>query len=64
MSKRRDKEYLLDIIEAIERIDEYAKGLAYPEFMQDKKTQDAVIQSKELPSLHDQLASLLAREFG
>ena len=115
MSKRRDREYLSDIIEAIERIDEYAKGLTYSDFMQDKKTQDAVIRnlevigeaakgitsaikkkhseipwndmarlrdrlvhhyfgisheivwsivSKELPSVSDQLASLLAREFG
>jgi uncharacterized protein with HEPN domain len=114
MSKRRDKEYLSDIIEAIERIAQYAEGLAYSDFIQDKKTQDAVVRnlevigeaakgitgalkkrypeipwsdmaklrdrlahhyfginyeivwnivSKELPSVHDQLASVLAREF-
>jgi uncharacterized protein with HEPN domain len=115
MSKRRDKEYLSDIIEAIERIEEYAKGLAYSDFLKDKKTQDAIIRnlevigeaakgvtsalkkeysdipwndmarlrdrlahhyfginyeivwdiaSKELPPVHDQVASLLARRLG
>ena len=48
MSKRRDKEYLSDIIEAIERIAEYVKGLSYSGFMQDKKTQDAVVRNLEV----------------
>ena len=113
MSKRRDRDYLSDSTEAITRIEEYAKGLTYSDFMQDKKTQDAVVRnlevigeaakgitsalrkrypkipwndmarlrdrlahhyfginyeivwsivSEELPSVHDQLASLLTQE--
>ena len=48
MSKRRDKEYLSDIVEAIRRIEEYTRGLTYSNFMQDGKTQDAVVRNLEV----------------
>jgi uncharacterized protein with HEPN domain len=35
MSKRRDADYLADIQEAIERINEYTAGLSYEEFQAD-----------------------------
>lgn len=39
-NKRKDKDFLGDIHEAMERIDLYMKGLTYPKFLEDKKTQD------------------------
>ncbi len=48
MSKRRDKDYLGDIKEAIERIIIYTEGLTYEGFMQDRKTQDAMIRNLEV----------------
>jgi uncharacterized protein with HEPN domain len=46
--KRRDKDFLNDIQEAMERISFYIKGLTYPEFLEDKKTQDAVVRNFEI----------------
>jgi hypothetical protein len=40
MPKRGDKEFLLDIIEAIKRIELYTKGLTYQDFLQRMETQD------------------------
>jgi len=48
MSKRRDIDYLGDIEEAIELINTYTKGLTFDEFVQDRKTQDAVIRNLEI----------------
>lgn len=48
MSKRRDANYLADIQEAIERINEYTAGLSYEEFQTDRKTQDAVVRNLEI----------------
>ncbi|MDI6783486.1 MAG: DUF86 domain-containing protein [bacterium] len=48
MSKRGDKEFLLDIKEAIERIRDYTTGLSYQAFLQDIKTQDAVVRNIEI----------------
>ena len=48
----------MDIIEAIERIDEYAKGLAYPEFMQDKRPRMRLSKARNsLPSMISWLLS-------
>lgn len=48
MSKRADKEFLLDIQEAIRRIELYIKGLNYQDFLQKIETQDAVVRNLEI----------------
>lgn len=48
MSKRGDREFLLDIKEAIERIGEYINGMSYDVFLRDTKTQDAVVRNMEI----------------
>jgi uncharacterized protein with HEPN domain len=48
MPKRGDKEFLLDIIEAIKRIELYTKELSYPDFLQKMETQDAVVRNFEI----------------
>jgi uncharacterized protein with HEPN domain len=48
MSKRGDKEFLLDMIEAIKRIELYTKELSYPDFLQKMETQDAVVRNFEI----------------
>jgi uncharacterized protein with HEPN domain len=45
---RRDEEYLSDIREAIERIVTYVKGITYKGFLEDHKTQDAVIRNLQV----------------
>jgi uncharacterized protein with HEPN domain len=46
--KRRDKDYLCDIAEAIRRILSYTKGLTWDGFLADNKTQDAVVRNLEV----------------
>ena len=48
MSKQRDDIRILDIEECINRIELYIKNLDYEQFMQDIKTQDAVIRNLEI----------------
>jgi uncharacterized protein with HEPN domain len=48
MSKRRDPDYLNDIREAIDRILTYTADLIYQQFMEDIKTQDAVVRNLEI----------------
>lgn len=48
MSKRMDKEFLLDIKEAIRRIMNYTKGLDYEDFLKRLETQDAVLRNLEI----------------
>jgi len=48
MSKRRDWNFLNDIREAIQRILTYTAGLSYQQFMEDIKTQDAVVRNLEI----------------
>jgi uncharacterized protein with HEPN domain len=48
MPKRGDKEFLLDIVEAIKRIETYTKELNYPDFLQKIETQDAVVRNFEI----------------
>lgn len=48
MSKRRDEEFLWDIREAIERIERYIAGMDYEGFVDDIKTQDAVVRNLEI----------------
>jgi uncharacterized protein with HEPN domain len=46
--KRRDKEYLADAVEAVQRIIAYTGGLTYEEFLADRKTQDAVLRNLQV----------------
>ena len=48
MSDRNDTELLADIQEAILRIQDYIRGCGYDDFVQDYKTQDAVIRNLEI----------------
>lgn len=40
--------FLLDILEAINKIKSYTRDLSYQEFMQDEKTKDAVVRNLEI----------------
>ncbi|HNS33363.1 MAG TPA: DUF86 domain-containing protein [bacterium] len=48
MFKRPDKEFLLDIQEAIRRISLYTKGINYSDFLKKIETQDAVLRNLEI----------------
>lgn len=48
MSERRDSDFLQDINEAVQRIGIYTEQLTYEGFLQDTKTQDAVIRNLEI----------------
>lgn len=48
MSKRADVEFLADSKEAILRINAYTENLSYEQFLEDKKTQDAVVRNLEI----------------
>jgi uncharacterized protein with HEPN domain len=48
MSKRLDVDLLCDIKEAIQRINIYLKDVSYDSFMEDIKTQDAIIRNLEI----------------
>ena len=46
--KRRDREYLADLAEAVQRIVIYTGELTYEEFLADRKTQDAVLRNLQV----------------
>lgn len=48
MSKRADTDFLNDNKEAILRINVYVENLSYEEFLNDIKTQDAVVRNLEI----------------
>lgn len=48
MSERRDIHSLQDIEEAASRIATYTAGMSYATFLEDPKTQDAVIRNLEI----------------
>ena len=48
MSKRSDIDLLDDIVICMEKIQSYLSGLSYHEFINDSKTQDAVIRNVEV----------------
>ena len=49
MSKiRRDKDFLLDIQDAIDRILKYTNGMLWEVYLRDHKTQDAVVHNLEV----------------
>jgi len=43
--KRRDRDYLADVMEAIRRVIVYTADLSYETFLEDAKTQDAVLRN-------------------
>src|SRR5438105_3381265 len=48
MSKRGPYEYLVDMREAIVRIQSYTADITYEQFLADSKTQDAVVRNIEI----------------
>src|ERR1041385_8742599 len=48
MCERSDRELLSDILESMQRISEYLTGFDYQSFVNDTKTQDAVIRNLEI----------------
>ncbi|QTA38390.1 DUF86 domain-containing protein [Thermosipho ferrireducens] len=48
MSKRGDREFLLDILEACRRIERYVNNLNYDYFQKNYEKQDAVIRNIEI----------------
>src|SRR3972149_2887778 len=46
-SKRRDPDYFRDILEAMQRIIDYTGGGSYEQFMEDRRTQEAVVRNIE-----------------
>ena len=48
MSKRGNMEFFQDIVEAINRIQSYIDKMNYDEFLEDMKTQDAVVRNIEI----------------
>ncbi len=48
MSERADRNFLSDLQEAIRRIEVYTEGMAYQTFLEDTRTQDAVIRNLEI----------------
>ncbi len=47
-SKRRDRDYIADIQEAIQRILAYTQGMSWDTFLHDDRTQDAVVRNIEV----------------
>ncbi len=45
MPERQDSLWIDDIKEAIARVEEYTVGISYAVFLEDKKTQDAVVRN-------------------
>jgi hypothetical protein len=48
MREDRTRAFLADIVEAARRAMTYTEGMTYAEFLQDRKTQDAVIRNLEI----------------
>ncbi len=48
MSERAPETLLRDILEAIRRIGDYSRGMVYDQFVDDTRTQDAVIRNLEI----------------
>ncbi|MEW6416953.1 MAG: DUF86 domain-containing protein [Nitrospirota bacterium] len=46
--KRRDKDFIGDIVEAMDLIVTYTNGLTYRKFLKDRKTQDAIVRNFEV----------------
>lgn len=48
MRERGDLDLVADIAEAVRRIEHYLKGTTYGKFLDDTKTQDAVVRNLEI----------------
>jgi uncharacterized protein with HEPN domain len=48
MSDRSEQAYLGDVVEACERIRSYIQNMTYDQFLNDTKTQDAVLRNIEI----------------
>ncbi len=48
MSRRSNKEFILDMLSACRKILKYVAGLNYKEFLEDDKTVDAVVRNIEI----------------
>ena len=48
MSKRTDKDLIEDILICLSKIAQYVHGLSYDDFVNDLKTQDAIIRNLEI----------------
>ncbi len=48
MSARNDSDYLVDILEAINRVLSYVAEIDYKSFLDDMKSQDAIIRNLEI----------------
>ncbi len=48
MSSRADKEFVLDMFIACNRIIKYTENMSFDEFLKDYKTQDAIIRNIEI----------------
>ena len=48
MSRRGNLEFLIDMLEACNRIMEITSGMTYEDFLRDRKTQDAVLRNIEV----------------
>lgn len=46
--RRRDIDYLRDIYESLRRIQHFAEGLTFEAFLEDIKTQDAILRNFEV----------------
>ena len=44
--KRDPRLYIDDIVEAVNRIEEYAEGLSFEAFSKDRKTVDAIVRNR------------------
>lgn len=50
MSKRDWKLFIIDILECIEKIEDYMSEMSFEEFIKDNKTKDAVVRNFEIIS--------------
>jgi uncharacterized protein with HEPN domain len=48
MGKRNPKLFISDILEAVEKIEEYTEELSFEEFEKDEKTIDAIVRNFEI----------------
>lgn len=48
MSSRKDIDFISDIGEAIRRVESYIENMDYEQFLNDTKTQDALVRNLEI----------------
>lgn len=46
--KRSDRDYIRDVLDAIEKVEEFIRGMDYDDFLEDVKTQYAVVRALEM----------------